>query len=127
MRNLTAQPDSKLIILFVKGGAIAAYCAANRKITRVIFHTDDLGHDLAGLSETVMNISYLDVPIQKIGRFMELHEQVTNMALGEKRTLQGQWVMSHYYGSGPSIVVQDNYASANDAINDDPWVHIREK
>ena len=56
MRNLTAQPDSKLIILFVKGGAIAAYCAANRKITRAIFHTDDLGHDLAGLSETVMNI-----------------------------------------------------------------------
>ena len=61
-------------------------------------------------SETVMNLSYLDVPIQKIGRFMELHEQVTNMALGEKRTLQGQWVVSHYYGSGPSIVVQDNYA-----------------
>ena len=56
MRNLTAQPDSKLIILFVKGGAIAKHCAANRKITRAIFHTDDLGHDLAGLSETVMNI-----------------------------------------------------------------------
>ena len=78
-------------------------------------------------AETVMNLSYLDVPIQKIGRFMELHEQVTNMALGEKRTLQGQWVVSHYYGSGPTIVVQDNYANANDAINDDPWVHIREK
>ena len=45
---------------------------------------------ISAQSETVMNISYLDVPIQKIGRFMELHEQVTNMALGEKRTLQGQ-------------------------------------
>ena len=78
-------------------------------------------------AETVMNLSYLDVPIQKIGRFMELHEQVTNMALGEKRTLQGQWVFSHYYGSGATIVVQDNYANANDAINDDPWVHLREK
>lgn len=78
-------------------------------------------------AETVMNLTYLDVPIQKIGRFMELHEQVTNMALGDKRTLQGQWVVSHYYGSGPTIVVQDNYANANDAINDDPWVHIREK
>ncbi len=31
-------------------------------------------------AETVMNISYLDVPIQKIGRFMELHEQVTKHA-----------------------------------------------
>jgi hypothetical protein len=78
-------------------------------------------------AETVMNLSYLDVPIQKIGRFMELHEQVTNMALGEKRTLQGQWVFSHYYGSGATIVVQDNYANANDAINDDPWVHLGEK
>ncbi|MDA8547394.1 hypothetical protein N9K61_01520 [Flavobacteriaceae bacterium] len=78
-------------------------------------------------AETVMNISYLDVPIQKIGRFMELHEQVTNMQLGDKRTLQGQWVMSHYYGSGPSIMVQDNFNNANDALNDDPWVHVREK
>ena len=55
-------------------------------------------------AETVMNLSYLDIPIQKIGRFMELHEQVTNMQLGDKRTLQGQWVVSHYYGSGPSIM-----------------------
>ena len=78
-------------------------------------------------AETVMNLSYLDIPIQKIGRFMELHEQVTNMQLGEKRTLQGQWVMSHYYGSGPTIVVQDNYASAEDAVNDDAWIHVGEK
>ena len=82
---------------------------------------------LTAQAETVMNLSYLDVPIQKIGRFMELHEQVVNMQLGDKRTLQGQWVVSHYYGSGPSIVVQDNYANANDAINDDPWIHVREK
>ena len=82
---------------------------------------------VTALAETVMNLSYLDIPIQKIGRFMELHEQVTNMQLGEKRTLQGQWVTSHYYGSGPSVVVQDNYMNANDAINDDPWVHFREK
>src|SRR5210317_538170 len=78
-------------------------------------------------AETVMNLSYLDIPIQKIGRFMELHEQVTNMQLGDKRTLQGQWVVSHYYGSGPSIMIQDNYMSATDALNDDAWVHVREK
>ena len=78
-------------------------------------------------AETVMNLSYLDVPIQKIGRFMELHEQVTNMQLGDKRTLTGQWVVSHYYGSGPTIVVQDNYSSAEDAVNDDPWIHVGEK
>ena len=78
-------------------------------------------------AETVMNLSYLDIPIQKIGRFMELHEQVTNMQQGDKRTLQGQWVTSHYYGSGPSVVIQDNYMNANDAINDTPWVHVGEK
>ena len=78
-------------------------------------------------AETVMNLSYLDIPIQKIGRFMELHEQVTNMQLGDKRTLQGQWVVSHYYGSGPSIVFKTIMHNANDAINDDPWVHVREK
>ena len=38
------------------------------------------------------------------------------MQLGDKRTLQGQWVVSHYYGSGPSIVFKTIMHNANDAL-----------
>ena len=56
MGNLTTKPDSKLIILLVKGRAVSAYCAADREITSTILHTDDLSHDFTGLSEAVVNI-----------------------------------------------------------------------
>ena len=76
---------------------------------------------------SVINFTYYDIPVQKIGKFLELHKQMADIQLGDKRTLQGQWVYRHYYGSGASIIIQDNYASAEDAVSDDEWVHFREK
>ena len=77
--------------------------------------------------ESVINFTYYDIPADKIGRFLELHKEMSDIQLGEKRTLQGQWVYRHYYGSGASVIIQDNYASAVDAVSDDEWVHFREK
>ena len=77
--------------------------------------------------DSVINFTYYDIPVQQIGEFLDLHKQMSDIQLGDKRKLQGQWVYRHYYGSGASIIIQDNYASASDAVTDDEWVHFREK
>ena len=82
---------------------------------------------ISAQSESVINFTYYDIPANKIGEFLQLHKQMSEYQLGEERKLQGQWVYRHYYGSGASVIIQDNYASAEDAVNDDEWVHFREK
>ena len=62
-------------------------------------------------AQQVTEITYLDVPATKIGKFVELHKIITDMSMGEERTLQGQWVYRHWYGSGHSIVIRDIYKS----------------
>ena len=70
-------------------------------------------------AQQVTEITYLDVPATKIGKFVELHKIITDMSMGEERTLQGQWVYRHWYGSGHSIVIRDIYKSVEDAVADD--------
>ena len=70
-------------------------------------------------AQQVTEITYLDVPATKIGKFVELHKTITDMSMGEERTLQGQWVYRHWYGSGHSIVIRDIYKSVEDAVADD--------
>ena len=77
-------------------------------------------------AQQVTEITYLDVPATKIGKFVELHKIITDMSMGEERTLQGQWVYRHWYGSGPTVVVYTSYGSAADAVNNDPWAGFRE-
>ena len=77
-------------------------------------------------AQQVTEITYLDVPATKIGKFAELHKTITDMSMGEERTLQGQWVYRHWYGSGPTVVVYTSYGSAADAVNNDPWAGFRE-
>ena len=76
-------------------------------------------------AQNVWDITYLDVPATEIGKFVELHKKMTDMTQGEGRTLQGQWVYRHWYGSGHSIVIYDQYNSAQDAVNDDIWGAMR--
>ena len=70
-------------------------------------------------AQAVMESTYVDVPLNKVQRFIELHKKVTDLSQGEGRTVQGHWVYRHWYGSGAAIVIYDQYNSAQDAINDD--------
>ena len=72
-------------------------------------------------AQGIMEATYLDVPASKIGRFGQLHKTITDMSMGEERTLQDQWVYRHWYGSGHSIVIYDLYASPEDAVKDDAF------
>jgi len=68
--------------------------------------------------QTVMESTYVDVPLNKVQRFIELHKKVTDLYQGEDRTVQGHWVYRHWYGSGAAILIYDEYNSAQDAIDD---------
>ena len=39
-------------------------------------------------AQGIMEATYLDVPASKIGKFVELHKTITEMSMGEERTLQ---------------------------------------
>ena len=66
-----------------------------------------------------MESTYVDIPLNKVQRFIQLHKKVTDLSQGEGRTVQGHWVYRHWYGSGAAIVIYDQYNSAQDATNDD--------
>ena len=44
-----------------------------------------------------------------------------DISLTVVRIVEGHWVYRHWYGSGHAVVVQTYFASAEDAVNDDPW------
>ena len=65
-----------------------------------------------------MESTYVDVPLNKVKRFIELHKKVTDLSQGEDRTIQSHWVYRHWFGSGAAILIYDEYNSVKDAIDD---------
>jgi len=59
-----------------------------------------------------------DVAISEMPRFVELHKKFTDMSLGENRTMTGEWVFRHWYGSGHSFVIYSQYNSMEDFHED---------
>ena len=59
-----------------------------------------------------------DVAISEMPRFVELHKKFTDMSLGENRTMTGEWVFRHWYGSRHSFVIYSQYNSMEDFHED---------
>jgi hypothetical protein len=59
-----------------------------------------------------------DLAIAEIPRFVKLHKKFTDMSLGENRTMTGEWVFRHWYGSGHTFVIYTQYASMDDFHKD---------
>jgi hypothetical protein len=68
---------------------------------------------------SAVEITYLDIHPSKIGTFVKLHKEVSDMAMGDDRTIQDSWVYRHWYGSGASVMIMDVYATSEDALKDD--------
>ena len=64
-------------------------------------------------AQGVANFTYLDVPTQEIGNFIRLHKQVTDMTM-ENREFQNHWLLTHFQGSGPNVVIWSNYPTVED-------------
>ena len=78
-------------------------------------------------AQSVMDITYMDIPVTEIGEFIEVHKQFTDITIEEGREMNGQWVYRHWYGSGASVVVMTYFDSAEAAAKDDPWDYIRKR
>jgi hypothetical protein len=72
-------------------------------------------------AQGVVDITYFDLPADKVGEFIRTHKQFMDITLDEDRKIEGQWVYRHWYGSGHAVVVETYFASAEDAVNDNPW------
>ena len=68
---------------------------------------------------SVIEITYLDIHPSKIGTFVKLHKEVSDMAMGDDRTIEASWFYRHWYGSGATVMIMDVYATAEDALKDD--------
>ena len=76
-------------------------------------------------AQSIVEVTYLDTPAAKIGRFVELHKEMVESMNSESRTNKGHWVYRHWYGSGAAIVIYDVYDSAEDAVNDNPLAALQ--
>ncbi len=59
-----------------------------------------------------------DISASEIPRFVELYKKFTNMSMGENRTLTGEWLFRHWYGSGHTFVIYSQYKSMDDYHKD---------
>ena len=75
---------------------------------------------------STIEITYLDIHPTKIETFVKLHKQVSDMAMGEDRTIEASWVYRHWYGSGATVMIMDVYATAEDALKDNFRAVIRQ-
>jgi len=71
--------------------------------------------------QSVITNTYLDVPANEIGKFLQLHKKVVDMSNGESRTINIHWVYRHWYGSNHSIMLADIYPNIEAAVKDDFW------
>ena len=93
----------------------------NLKIFFAIFFTFSLS------AQSVMDITYMDIPVTELGNFIDIHKEFTNITIEEGREINGQWVYRHWYGSGASIVIMTYFDSAEAAAKDDPWAFIGQR
>ncbi|MBT3588546.1 MAG: hypothetical protein HN507_07850 [Flavobacteriaceae bacterium] len=65
------------------------------------------------------SITYInDVSVSEIPRFVELFKKFTDMSMGENRTMTGEWVFRHWYGSGHTFTIASQYNSMEDYLVD---------
>jgi hypothetical protein len=70
-------------------------------------------------AQSVYNLTYLDVPIQEIGKFVQLHNTITDMTVEKRGDFGSEFLFTHFQGSGPNVVIWTNYATVEDVYNDE--------
>jgi len=65
------------------------------------------------------SVTYInDLSISEVPRFIELHKKFADMAAGENRKATGEWLFRHWYGSGHTFVLYDQYETMEDYMAD---------
>ena len=64
-------------------------------------------------------VTYINnVSSEEVPRFIELHKKFTDMGVGKNRKATGEWLFRHWYGSGHTFVMYDQYNSMEDYHSD---------
>lgn len=64
---------------------------------------------------TFESATYLnEISVDQIPRFIELHKKFTDMSMGENRKINGDWLFRHWYGSGHTFVIYQQYETMDD-------------
>ena len=59
-------------------------------------------------------VTYINnVSSEEVPRFIELHKKFTDMGVGKNRKATGEWLFRHWYGSGHTFVMYDQYNAPN--------------
>jgi len=70
-------------------------------------------------SMTFESVTYINgVGASDVPRFIELHKKFADMAVGENRKATGEWLFRHWYGSGHTFVLYDQYNTMEDYMAD---------
>ena len=68
---------------------------------------------------TYESVTYInDVAVSDVPRFIELHKKFADMGAGENRKSTGEWLFRHWYGSGHTFVMYDQYETMEDYMVD---------
>ena len=86
-----------------------------------------LAFTIGTFAQSVQDITYFDIPTDKVGDFIQTHKKFMDATMNDERKIVSQWVYRHFYGSGPSVAVFTEFANINDAVNDDPWAALGNK
>ena len=65
-------------------------------------------------AQTVMNITYIDVPREQADEFLELHVKFSNLSMSDERKLTGHGIFAHAFAGDYTFALYDFYASAAD-------------
>ena len=64
-------------------------------------------------------VTYINnVSSEEVPRFIELNKKFTDMGVGKNRKATGEWLFRHWYGSGHTFVMFDQYNSMEDYHSD---------
>jgi hypothetical protein len=64
---------------------------------------------------TYESATYLnDISASEVPRFIELHKKFVDMSIGENRKITGEWLFRHWYGSGHTFVIYEQYNTMED-------------
>ena len=69
-------------------------------------------------AQTVMNITYVDVPREHADEFLELHVKFSNLSMSDERKLTGHGIFAHAFAGDYTFALYDFYASSADVNAD---------
>lgn len=81
---------------------------------KYIYYIFILSISMFNYAQTVMNITYIDVPRENAEEFLELHVKFSNLSMSEDRKLINHGIFAHAFAGNYTFALYDFYKTASD-------------